>query len=274
MERANKPKQDKSNSRNDEPGLEDEGVFDVIKPYKQAALRNSDLDETSKTALDTVLPDSFFDLVNTTPKGISARSMGDVVKFPKQKKLSVLESLIESGHSREEAEALVKKWAKDSARRETKQSNDKLEKEFLDGIYNDFWNTTSDKTWPYKTFPQGTGKDGLRIAEPMDWETYARKVEEGTKRGVMEAFPKGLEGSERQLEQYRLFTALARAADQGDITKAINEELKSGKYKSIKNRQAVKNRMQQWYQRIRRTLDKGGSNNMSPADWEWNPGDE
>ena len=75
---------EKLQSGNEEPGIEGEGVFDAMKPYKQKAAKNfaDSGHENVGWALENLTPDSPADLLAMMPKGTTIRNMGDLIKFP------------------------------------------------------------------------------------------------------------------------------------------------------------------------------------------------
>lgn len=154
--------------------------------------------------------------------------------------------------------------------REKKKANDELEKAFMEDFKSRIGVPDRENQWPYRALPEGTRKGGLRLAgEPMDWESYARAVEDGkTRRSFSEVF-EDRDGIEA--EKYRVFRDLAQTADRAEALEAIAEDLKKGKYKDIKNRAQVKKRFDAWKKNVEKNLMKGTTFNQSRRDWEWNP---
>lgn len=60
----------------EEPGLEEEGLFDVLKPVKQKAFEKAGIEGKTKEALDFIIPDSPLEaastVANTAKKGVSS----------------------------------------------------------------------------------------------------------------------------------------------------------------------------------------------------------
>lgn len=237
--------------------------------------------------IDKEMRDAGFDDPYEPPQ-ITRQTEGNVKTFPKTNKQLELESdadsfakgRVESGDwdSYEDAKNwYLKYWGPEAVEkraksRTKKKANDQLEKEFHEDFKGRIGWPTQEKQWPYRAYPEGSGKNGLRVVEPMDWETYARAVEAGkTNRHVLEAFPDARQGDSMELEKYRLFRDLAQNADRQEALEAISQDLKKGKYKDIKNRAQVKKRVDEWRKKIKKNLMQGTTLNQGRRDWEWNP---
>lgn len=114
--------------------------------------------------------------------------------------------------------------------------------------------------WPYREYPKTKQIEGdigevkstrlklLLGGEPIDWETYARQIEQGTaKQGVFEQFNMSNPTPEQktEYEKFSLFREQAKVIDKLEKLQELKNELaKGGKFERIKNRQSVKKKIQ------------------------------